>query len=119
MGQINIDMNRIEELYKVLYEEKGSADAMINSLVRFKENVEEQGFDKNSLHQVHYFTDTLINLMEVLSSNIVTLQNNATEISEQFTKTDQTLAAFHGKQSSHIKSYESFEKQQLQNEYGM
>ncbi|MEI3607178.1 hypothetical protein SPD48_15905 [Pseudogracilibacillus sp. SE30717A] len=119
MSKILIDMNRMEELYKVLYEEKGSADLMISTLIKFKENLEEQGIDRSSLGQVHYYTDTLINLMEILSKNITTLQDNATEIAEQFAQTDQTLAAYHGMPSSGITSYESYEVKQLQKEYGM
>lgn len=114
MSQIHIDTNRIEELYQVLYEEKDSADAMINVLIRFKQNLEEQGFNQNSLHQVHYYLDTLINLFEILSSNIVTLQENATEISEQFTKTDQALAASLYGRTGGATSYKAYEVQQLQ-----
>ncbi len=119
MSKILIDMNRMEELYKVLYEEKDSADLIISTLIKFKENLEEQGFDRSSLGQVHYYTDSLINVMEILSKNITILQDNATEIAEQFAQTDQALAAYHGMPSSGIMSYESYEVKQLQKEYGM
>ncbi|WP_262421776.1 hypothetical protein [Bacillus aquiflavi] len=41
---------------------------MIGTLIQFKRNLEEQGFEHTSLAGIHHYVDSLINLMEVLAN---------------------------------------------------
>src|SRR5699024_12212287 len=84
LSVIKINPDQINELYDTLFEERGSADVLLNSLILFKNTLEDQGFENSSLSQVHYYVDTLINLMEVLSGNMIALQENASEIASEF-----------------------------------
>ncbi|GGB37215.1 hypothetical protein GCM10011409_13260 [Lentibacillus populi] len=115
MPEVKIDPDRIEELYATLYEEELSAEAMAQKLILFKRTLEEQGIDNSSLSGIHYYLDTLINLMEVLCSNITTLQDNATAIAEQFSNTDRNLAAMYG---GTTESYRSYKYNRITSDYG-
>lgn len=115
MVEVKMDPDRIEELYATLYEEELSAEAMAQKLILFKRTLEEQGIDNSSLSGIHYYLDTLINLMEVLCSNIITLQDNATEIAEQFSNTDENLAAMYG---GTTESYRSYKYSRITSDYG-
>jgi len=92
MSDIHVDIEGIEELYQFLHEEKDSINSLVNTLSQFKTILEAQRYDTNSLQQVFKFTDSLINVMEILSNNIVTLQTDATLMSEQFSEIDKMLA---------------------------
>src|SRR5690625_1214395 len=116
MSTIKIDTNKMEELYQVLYEEKDSAEAMIRILIQFKENIEEQEFDSNSLQQIHYFLDTIINSMELLSANVLSLQDMATKIATEFTWTDAMLADPR-RNTSPTNTYDTYERKQFNKEY--
>lgn len=118
MEEIKIDPDKIDELYQTLFEERNSAESMIQKLIQFKENLEEQGIDDNSLSSVHYYLDTLINLMEVLGSGIEVLQENATAIADQFSLTDKHLSNMYGASSVTTTSYSTYEKDQLKKKYG-
>src|SRR5699024_12493704 len=97
LSVIKINPDQINELYDTLFSERSTADALTSSLISFKNTLEDQGFENSSLSQVHYYVDTLINLMEVLSGNMITLQENASEIASEFSDTDQTLQQFNTK----------------------
>ncbi|MBO1005990.1 hypothetical protein ACFSKI_02925 [Pseudogracilibacillus auburnensis] len=96
MSDIKIDFNTIEELYKVMSKEQNSVEEMMNVLTQFKETIREQQFESSSLEQVYLFLDSLISVMEILSSNMVTLQENAMKIAQEFSTTDQSLASMYG-----------------------
>lgn len=91
---------------------------MIGTLIQFKRNLEEQGFEHTSLAGIHHYVDSLINLMEVLANNIVTLQDNASEMATQFTNTDAELAAMYHTSISDTTSYQTYETKQMEDLYG-
>ena len=118
MSVIKINPDQINELYDTLFTERMSADALTNSLISFKNTLEDQGFENSSLSQVHYYVDTLINLMEVLSGNMIALQENASEIASQFSVTDQNLATIYN-QGERANSYKQYESEKMNEMYNL
>jgi len=118
LSVIKINPDQINELYDTLFEERGSADALLNSLILFKKTLEDQGFENSSLSQVHYYVDTLINLMEVLSGNMIALQENASEIASEFSVTDENLAAIYT-QGESATSYKKYESEKMNDMYDL
>lgn len=118
LSVIKINPDQINELYDTLFEERGSADALLNSLILFKNTLEDQGFENSSLSQVHYYVDTLINLMEVLSGNMIALQENASEIASEFSVTDENLAAIYT-QGESATSYKKYESEKMNDMYDL
>src|SRR5699024_1390510 len=118
LSVIKINPDQINELYDTLFTERMSADALTNSLISFKNTLEDQGFENRSLSQVHYYVDTLINFMEVLSGNIIPLQENASEIASQFSVTDQNLATIYN-QGERAKSYKQYESEKMNEMYNL
>jgi len=118
LSVIKINPDQINELYDTLFSERSTADALTNSLISFKNTLEDQGFENSSLSQVHYYVDTLINLMEVLSGNMITLQENASEIASEFSVTDQNLATIYN-QGERAKSYKQYESEKLNEMYDL
>ncbi|HLR80945.1 MAG TPA: hypothetical protein VK119_10275 [Bacillota bacterium] len=119
MSEIKIDSNLINDLYETLFEEGTRAERMVTMLVQFKQNIEEQGFNNTSLREIYDYVDSLIRLMEILSANIFTLQDNASEIAKQFSETDRDLSTMYEIQSNGtVQNYRSYEMNRLMDEYG-
>lgn len=119
MSEIKIDSNLINDLYETLFEEGTRAERMVTILVQFKQNIEEQGFNNTSLREIYDYVDSLIRLMEILSANIFTLQDNASEIAKQFSETDRDLSTMYEIQSNGtVQNYRSYEMNRLMDEYG-
>src|SRR5699024_2320503 len=118
LSVIKINPDQINELYDTLFEERGSADVLLNSLILFKNTLEDQGFENSSLSQVHYYVDTLINLMEVLSRKMIPLQENTTEVATSFSATDEDLAAINTQRESST-SYRQYESEKMNDMYDL
>lgn len=115
MTEIKIHPERMRELYSVLFDERENAEKMIRKLILFKECIKEQEFHRSSLSEVHFYVDSLINLMEVLCENVETLQNNATEIAEEFSWIDQQITNY--TRNPNVLSYSKYEQEKLNSLY--